>query len=192
MSAEPAPQPDDAQPTFHLVDPATGEIQPHAPTYHRALEELQNLGQDVANLERENTRLLRKIRSLERDKEKERQGYTERDKVLALIERWKQATNHPRSNANGADRFDLIRARRKEKFEWDILELAIDGIGAYPYVVNGERKPNGKRSQRHDRLGIPMAGSEAVEKFANLGHQARKDGWSLEHGWNPPTRKDTP
>lgn len=131
---------------------------------------------DRENLERENTKLLRKIRRLESDREKERQGDPNRSLILALIERWKRATGHTRSNANAADRFDLAKARLKEGYTPEQLELAIDGIGAFRYVINGQRVRDGKASQRHDRLGIALGGGEAVERFANLGAQARKQG----------------
>lgn len=131
---------------------------------------------DVDNLERENRKLMRRIRQLERDQEEERMADPNRRIVLGIIERWKVATNHPRSNSNAADRYDLVRARLREGYTPENLELAVDGIGAYRYVVSGERKTEGATSQRHDRLGIALGSGEAVERFANLGHTARKAG----------------
>jgi hypothetical protein len=130
--------------------------------------------EDVTNLERENRRLMRKVREMERDREAERQQDPERQTILSLIERWKLKTGHPKSNANAGDRFDAVKARLREGYTVEQLELAIDGIGAFPYVVNGQRLPEGKRSQRHDRLGIVLKGGEDVERFAVLGHHARK------------------
>lgn len=130
---------------------------------------------DLEVLERENTRLLRRIRALERDRDAERQGDPNRGIILALIERWKLATGHTRSKANAADRFDLVRSRLREGYTVADLELAIDGIGAFPYVINGQRVTEGKESQRHDRLGIALAGGESVERFANLGARTKVD-----------------
>ena len=64
-----------------------------------------------------------------------------------------------------------------------LLADTIDGIAAHPFVVNGQRVPTGKPSQRHDRLGIALGGGEEVEKFARLGYAARKAGWRPETGW---------
>lgn len=155
---------------MRLVDTGSGEVIDQCP-------QCTQRESDRENLERENTKLLRKIRRLESDREKERQGDPNRQLILSLIERWKRATGHTRSNANSADRFDLIKARLKEGYEPKDLELAIDGIGCFRYVVNGTRVRDGKRSQRHDRLGIALGGGEAVERFANLGAQARKQGF---------------
>ncbi len=101
--------------------------------------------------------------------------------IVELVERWKQATGHPKSKTS-ADRVKLIKARLKDGYSLDHLELAIDGIAAFRFVVNGQRSQTGKPSQLHDRLGICLGGGEAVEKFALYGHEARKAGWTLE-GW---------
>lgn len=157
-----------ARPDLRLVNTETGEL-----AGCDRCSEVQ-VG-DVENLEREVSSLLRKIRRLERDADAERQADPNRVSILVLIERWKEATDHPKSNANAADRFDVIRARLAEGYTVEQLELAIDGIGAFRYVVNGNRVPEGKPGQRHDRLGIALGGGEAVERFANLGHRARKE-----------------
>ena len=130
---------------------------------------------DIENMERENRKLLRRIRKLERDKEAEREDDPERMDILALIDRWKVKTGHPKSNAAAADRFDVVKARLREGYTIEQLELAIDGIGHYRYVVQGTRSTTGTPSQRHDRLGIALGGGEAVERFAVLGHRARKE-----------------
>lgn len=151
-----------------LVDTETGEIAGCPRCEDVAVE-------DVVNLEAENRRLLRRLKQLERDRDAERQADPRREVILELIERWKLKTGHPRSNSAAGDRFDLVKARLNEGYTPDDLELAIDGIGAFRYVVNGERRRTGKPGQRHDRLGIALGGGEAVERFANLGHQARSE-----------------
>lgn len=131
---------------------------------------------DLEAAEAEIRRLRRKVKSLERDKEAERQAAPNRKLVLALIERWKRVTNHPKSNANAADRFDLITARLKEGYSPQDIELAIDGIGAYPFVVKAVRTKTGPPNCRHDRLGIALGSGEKLEAFANLGAKARRNG----------------
>jgi hypothetical protein len=131
--------------------------------------------EDVAHLESEVRRLRRKIDRLEADKARERDEDPQRTQIIDLIERWKMATGHPRANAHTADRFDLVKARLREGYTVEDLKLAIDGIGHYRYVVNGQRSRTGTKGQRHDRLGICLGGGEQVEKFANLGHQAKKE-----------------
>lgn len=130
---------------------------------------------DVSNLEAENRRLLRRVKQLERDKAAEREEDPQRMHIIDLIERWKMATGHPRANAHTADRFDLVKARLREGYTIDDLKLAIDGIGHYRYVANGQRTRTGTPGQRHDRLGIVLGGGEQVEKFANLGAAARRE-----------------
>ena len=88
-----------------------------------------------------------------------------------------------------ADRVKLVKVRLRDGYPIaseepvPTLELAVDGICAYPYVVNGQRVPTGKPSQRLDRLGIALAGGGSVENFARLGYQARKAGWTPSGGW---------
>ena len=102
--------------------------------------------------------------------------------IVELIQRWMQATNHTRSKVS-ADRVKMVKARLKDGYTIEQIEMAIDGVGAYPFVVNGSRVKDGQKSHRHDRLGIPLGGGEKVEEFAILGHQARKEGWTPEEGW---------
>lgn len=103
--------------------------------------------------------------------------------IVVLIERWKLASGHAKSKTS-ADRVKLVKARLKDDYSIEQLELAIDGIAAYPYVgTGGQRFSKGKPGQRHDRLGIALGGGEAVEKFAVLGHEARGKGWTPEGGW---------
>ena len=95
--------------------------------------------------------------------------------MAALIERWRQATGHAKSKAS-KDRFDLIRARFNDGYEIETLELAIDGLGAFPFVVSAERRQEGPPAQRYDQLKHALNGGQDLERFANLGHRARKDG----------------
>ena len=102
--------------------------------------------------------------------------------IVALIERWKLGAGHAKSKTS-ADRVKAVKARLKDGYSIEQLELAVDGICAYPFVTNGGRARSGQPSNRHDRLGICLGGGEKVEEFARLGHAARKAGWTPEEGW---------
>jgi len=152
------------------IDEETGEVQnPDGCARCRDVEVF-----DLLAAEKENRRLLRKINQLERDKETARQSDSNRTKIIELIELWKEVTNHPRSNAHSADRFDIVKARLREGYTFEQLELAIRGIGFAPYVVNGQRVSEGKPGNLHNRLGIALSGGEQVEKFANIGYEAAR------------------
>jgi hypothetical protein len=133
--------------------------------------------EDLENAESELRKLRRRVKAFERREQEIRMEDPNRQLILSLIERWKRVTNHPNSNANANDRFDLIRARLKEGYKPEQIALAIDGIGAYPYVTGpGRRERQGKPSQRHDRLGICLGCGEKLEDFANRGYHARRNG----------------
>lgn len=141
----------------------------------------------IADLEDKNAGLLRtveaqarKIGSLERAIRIDEDPLThpKGQEIVELIERWKAGAGHPKSKTS-ADRVKVVKARLADGYSIEQLELAIDGICAYPYVgTGGQRFARGNPAQRHDRLGIALGGGEAVEKFANLGAEARKNGWS--------------
>lgn len=145
------------------IHPDTGEV--YAPK------------EDLENAEKELRRLRARIRAYERKEEDIRKEDPNRQLILSLIERWKTVTGHPKSNANANDRFDLVRARFREGYTPEQVAYAIDGIGAYPYVTGpGERSREGEQKQRHDRLGLCLGCGEALERFANMGWHARRNG----------------
>lgn len=151
--------------TLVIVDPQSGSITSTArDTIAGLLEIVEKAGRTIGSLER-------------RIKEEEDPAHHPRGKeITALIERWKVATGHNRSKVSG-DRVKAIKSRFAEGYTTEQLELAIDGIAAFPYVgTGGQRFREGKEAQRHDRLGIALGGGEAVEKFAVLGYEARKRG----------------
>jgi hypothetical protein len=152
-----------------VVDGETGEL--HANPCPRCIDvELQ----DLENAERRIRKLEREKRAMERDRDAERQTDPQRQVILGLIDAWKRHTGHPKANANAGDRFDVVKARLAEGYAPEDIELAIEGIGARPYVVEGQRVKHGSRGQRFDRLGIVCGGGEAVEKFAIIGYEERK------------------
>lgn len=130
---------------------------------------------DLENAERRIRKLEREKRALEEDQMAKREADPQRQVILGLIDLWRRATGHPKANIYAADRFDVVKARLREGYEPKDIELAIKGIGAFPYVVEGQRMRYGTRGQKHDRLGIACGSGENLERMANLGHQARKE-----------------
>ena len=170
------------------IDGETGEVQnPDGCARCRDVEVF-----DLLAAEKENRRLLRKINQLERDKETARQSDSNRTKIIELIELWKESTGHPRSNPMSADRFDVVKARVKEGYSFDDLRAAVQGIGRYPYVVNGQRVATGPASHRHDRLGIAIGGGEAVERFAVLNYQYEQEQKNVESKRTNVAQTDEP
>lgn len=153
-----------------VVHGETGQI--HANACPRC-EDVQL--EDLENAERRIRKLERQIRALERDRQAQREQDPQRQQILAVIDLWRRCTGHPRANLNAGDRFDVVKARLSEGYTVEQVELAVEGIGAYPYVGPEGRCKRGSRAQRHDRLGIALGGGEALERFAVLGYQARKE-----------------
>jgi hypothetical protein len=151
-------------------DPETGAI---------ALEDCPRCEEvkagDVENLQRLVTKQERQIAKLKKAEEAARQGDPRRKDIIAIIQRWKEKTGHPRANANAADRFDVIKARIDEGYSFKEMEFAVDGIAAYPYVVSAQRVSTGPKSRRYDCLvKHALKSGSNLERFANLGYEARK------------------
>src|SRR5512143_1258489 len=145
--------------------------------------------EDLENCEAELRRARRRIKAYERGKEKEREAYREREKVLATIRYYAELTGLPNMNINAGDRFDMFVQRRKEQYPFgDPLEappkepcaticLAIEGLAAFPFVgPAGRQSHNGRGSKRFDRMGIALGKGEDLERFARLGYLARRSG----------------
>jgi hypothetical protein len=168
-----------ARPELKLVDPATGELVPNDLAY-----KIRDLEDQLAGYKKTCDKQAREIGVLTRkvQEDADPSHHPKGKEIVALIERWMRVTGHTRSKVSD-DRVKLVKARLRDGYTFEQLELAVDGIGALPYVVNGSRKPTGTDSQRHDRLGIALGGGEKVEEFARLGYRARNQGWSVEDGW---------
>ncbi len=174
-----------AEPARHLqlVDTETGQVVDDGPTYAELTARLQaaeelNLGQE-ATIKSQAAMIGRLKGKLEAA---DPEAHPRHKEMAALIERWRTATGHEKSKAS-KDRFDLIRARFNDGYEIETIELAIDGLGAFPFVVSAERRREGPSAQRYDQLKHALNGGQDLERFANLGHRARKEGWTLANGW---------
>lgn len=131
--------------------------------------------QDLELAERRIRKLEREKRALEEDAMAKREGDPQRQVILELIDKWRRCTGHPKANIYAADRFDVVKARLRENYTVEQIELAVEGIGAFRYVVDAQRVRHGSPGQRHDRLGIALGGGENLERMAVLGHQAKKE-----------------
>lgn len=169
----------DAASTFPW--PETGELLSITDAHYRIADmrdEIDGLTRLTKKQARENAALARRVAE-----DESADNHAQGKEIKALVERWKKATGHTKSKVSG-DRVKWVKSRLKDDYSIEELELAVDGIAAYPYVgTGGQRFAKGKPSQRHDRLGIALGGGEAVERFAVLGHQARQAGWTPENGW---------
>jgi hypothetical protein len=93
---------------------------------------------------------------------------------VRIVEVWREVTNHPNAKVS-RDRIELVKARLKDGYNLDQIELAVRGLGANPYVVNAKRSPTGKPSQRYDQMKHALSGGEKLEALANLGAQIAKE-----------------
>lgn len=159
------------RPALRLVNPETGEIE-ERDSYIADLEDkLDGYRKTCEKQAREIGSLSRRI-----TEDEDPSAHPLGKEIVAVIERWKRGSGHPKSKTS-ADRVKAVKARLKDGYSIEQIELAIDGICAFPFVANGQRVRQGHASQRHDRLGICLGGGEKLEEFARLGHTARKQGF---------------
>lgn len=163
-----------------------GELPADAPSYSDLAHQLRDAEDKLDGYRQTCEKQARELGALRRKiaDEEDPATHPQGAEIVALIERWMRGTGHVKAKVS-ADRVKLVKARLRDGYPLTsedefpteaTLELAVDGIAAYPFVVNGSRVAEGKASNRHDRLGIALAGGEKVEEFARLGYQARKAG----------------
>lgn len=143
---------------------------------NRIMAELQAERETITGLQKtiqmQAGRMTRLEKALE---EADPSQHPEYNEIRSVVDRWRRATGHKNAKLS-KDRLDLVKARRKDEYSFEHLELAVDGIGAFPFVTANGRASTGQPNQRHDRLGIAFEGGESVERFAVLGHRARQQG----------------
>lgn len=170
---------------LQLVNPDTGEIEERDSLIADLEDRIEGYRKTCDKQAREIGALARRIAE-----EDDPATHPLGKEIVALIERWKLGAGHAKSKTS-ADRVKAVKARLKDGYSIEQLELAVDGISAYPYIgTGGQRFATGKPAQRHDRLGIALGGGEAVERFAVLGYAARKAGWTPEQGWATQTASE--
>jgi uncharacterized Zn finger protein (UPF0148 family) len=164
------------KPALKLVDLETGEVPADGcPNCAAAQMDLELVHKQALKRERD---LLKQIHRLKQEQERDRLAYARKTDVLEVWEHFRAVTGKTRSKLT-ADRFDAIKAAlegtaEREGYTVEELKLSVEGIAAYPYVVNGQRCERGAENQRHDDVVLAVTVGKRVEKLANLGHQVRK------------------
>ncbi len=149
-----------AEPSIHLLDTATGELEPA--TRNVLHERIHDLEQDLANAERDLRKARRRITALEADKERERQGFEQRQLVLELFEFWQRRCKKPRSKLT-SDRFDALRKALEAGYSAKEIAMAIAGAAFDPFVTQAK---NG-REIKHNDLELICRDGKHIEGFAN-------------------------
>lgn len=169
------------QPALRVVS-ADGELLDGCPDCAAKDEEIAGLNKTLDLQVRALGRLERQLdgeESLDRDPKAKH--------IRALFERYKTATGK-KTVKLGKPRVKLVRARLRDGFplsadDEPCLELAIDGIAAFPYRVFNERRREGQPSERDDSFDRALQDEKHVENLSRYGWKARQAGWSPENGW---------
>jgi hypothetical protein len=136
-------------------------LQQRAVAEHEKREALTN---QIVDLTRKNGRLkgeLTKLQSAE----------VPSAEVKFVFDRW--ASAQPGNPKLGPKRSELIARALGAKWGGRERVLrAIRGASRYPYVVNAQRRGQGKREQRHDGLELILRDETTLEKFCKLARQA--------------------
>lgn len=162
-------------------DAATGEIheddEPRPslrvvedPEIVRLKANLEAAEMKIADLQRELTKKLGRIRQLTEENENKRLAYIRRDEVELWLEVWKVATGHSRSKLT-APRFDAIRKLIELGYTIEQWTLACEYVGALPFVHGYERRAEGTEKQRHDDVDLI---ARKIERFATLEWERRR------------------
>lgn len=102
--------------------------------------------------------LIEALRKERKDEaEEERKARPDKGFIAVCFERWCKASHHLRCKLT-PQRFDMTAARLDEEYEPTVLVMAAVGVGANPYVIDGERKDDYKTA---------MQSGEQVERYAN-------------------------
>lgn len=160
--------------------PLTGELI-SIPDAHHRIQELKEGKDALHRLLEERERKYRRQEKMFEEERDPRNQPNGKERV-AVVEYWREVCGKQRSVVS-KDRVKMAGARLGDGFSVEQLKLAIDGIAAFPIRVFDKRLKDGRREDRHDQLKDALGDSEKVEAMANLGHQARRQGWTPDHGW---------
>lgn len=149
-----------AEPALRLIDATHGEVlDPANDTTALRIAQLEG---DLDNLERDLRKARRRIKTLETDKERDRQLYVLRTTVEAIFTDWRQVCKHPNSKLT-SERFDAIQARIEDGYTRDQFTLALAGAAFDPFIV---KQKNG-RVKRFDDIELICRDGRHFEDFAN-------------------------
>ena len=165
--------------------PDTGE----ALTTEQAVERVKGLLYENEGLTKLTKKQAKENAKLERQLDtEETRPHPKDNEFRELGKRWKDGTGKKQAKI-GLQRMKMMRARHKDGFPITsdeaepTLELAIDGLCAFPYRVYGERFRQGKPSELDNDLDAALKDEKHVEALSRLGWKARQAGWTPENGW---------
>ena len=160
--------------------PLTGELVSIPDAHHRIMELKE--GKDALHrlLEERERKYRRQEKMLEEERDPRNQPNGK--ERVQVVEYWREVCGKQKSIVS-KDRVKMAGARLGDGYTVEQLKLAIDALAAFPFRVFDKRLKTGRPDDRHDQLKDALGDSEKVEAMANLGHQARRQGWSPEGGW---------
>lgn len=146
-------------PSLRLIDGATGEMVEG--DQNALMARIEDLEKDLENAERDLRSKRALITKLQREKDRERQVYSQRSVVEELFEYWQAKCNRQRSKLT-PDRFDAIRNALEWKYTVQQIRLAIDGAAYDPFIT---RRKNGTEC-RHNDLELILRDGKHIESNA--------------------------
>lgn len=160
--------------------PLTGELI-SIPDAHARIKELHEGKEAMKRLIEEREVKYRRMQKQLEEEADPRNQPNGKERV-AVVEYWREVCGKQRSVVS-KDRVKMAGARLGDGYTVEQLKLALDGLASHPYRVYDNRLREGRPQDRHDQLKDALGDSEKVEAMANLGHQARRQGWTPSHGW---------
>jgi hypothetical protein len=155
-----------AAPALKLIDGASGEVV--AGDDSSLMARIEELERELQDAERDLRAKRRLITKLQKDKERERQNFEQREVVFKLFEFWQQRCQKPRSQCT-ADRFDALRKALESGYTPRQVALAIAGAAYDPFVTKAK---NG-REIKHNDLELICRDGKHLESFANKAPRRR-------------------
>ena len=149
-----------AEPAIRVIDTTHGEVLD--PDENQVAAHIARLEGDLDNAERELRKARRKIKTLEEDKERDRQLYALRSTVELIFDEWRVVRRHPNSKLGGK-RFDAVRDRVEEGYERAHFAMAVHGANAQHFV----KDIGGGKSEHYDDIELICRTETNLERFAN-------------------------
>lgn len=137
-----------------------------------AEERAERIATDMDLLEKEQRSMRRRLQDHSKARNEANHRDPEAVRVRGVIDHYCERTG--RKIKLDAPRFDLIKSALKlydEEPEIDadaMLRKAINGVAAFPFVVEGKRRPTGKRSERFWDIELILRNASKIERFSEL------------------------
>lgn len=165
-----------------VIDPTTGEVldqqsaQAELDRLRRENDELRaqlaRAEEQLVLTERELRQKRARISRLEGKRARDWRNSPLAGQIQEVFDAWREWCHHPRAVLDGK-RAELI-AQRLDEFGSEQLIDAIRGYAAFPYVVEGRRRREGRRDQRYDQLELIMRSAAHVERGLRLAELAEE------------------